>query len=457
MARKRSRSSLSGTSFLLIFLFLLIVGGGVAVFFLFFEGDKPTLSFENTPEFFNTQATVSFSATDRGSGLKTVMLTVKQGDKSYELFRKDFPRERYTNPVGPLEVTETVNFDPKKAGLSDGKLQLELYGVDFSARNMLAGNAHVLQKTVLLDTEAPKISLLHTEKYISPGGSGIVIYKMDDSSAKHGLKYNNLFAPGFKLGDQPDTYIAYFGLPHDTESLDQLSITATDTAGNSNKINFTTNFKRKTKKKDKINITDGFLSRKIPEFEQSNPGMEGDLLQKFLIVNNRMRIANNTKIADLCTTSHPERMWKGRFERMPGSPKADFAEYRSYLYKGKVIDNQVHLGVDIASTKHAKIRAANHGIVVFADYLGIYGKTIILDHGQGIFSLYSHLSQFNVSAGDKVNKGDLVGLTGTSGMAGGDHLHFSMLVHGVFVTPKEWFDGKWIESNIDEPILNSKF
>jgi murein DD-endopeptidase MepM/ murein hydrolase activator NlpD len=113
--------------------------------------------------------------------------------------------------------------------------------------------------------------------------------------------------------------------------------------------------------------------------------------------------------------------------------------------------------MDIASTRRAEARAANNGKVIYADYLGIYGNMVLVDHGQGVFSLYSHLSQINAAPGDMVDQQTVLGLTGTTGMAGGDHLHFSMLVNGVFVTPKEWWDQHWIEVTIDEPIAEFKF
>ncbi len=81
----------------------------------------------------------------------------------------------------------------------------------------------------------------------------------------------------------------------------------------------------------------------------------------------------------------------------------------------------------------------------------------MIDHGQGVFSLYSHLSQINGAVGDKVDQQTVLGLTGTTGMAGGDHLHFSMLINGMFVTPKEWWDQHWIDVTIEEPITDSKF
>ena len=90
--------------------------------------------------------------------------------------------------------------------------------------------------------------------------------------------------------------------------------------------------------------------------------------------------------------------------------------------------------------------------MIFTDYLGIYGNTVILDHGQGVFSLYSHLSRIDTALDTLVAKDDLIGHSGATGMAGGDHLHFSMLVHGIFVTPKEWWDQHWIDVNINNII-----
>ncbi|MCI5142097.1 MAG: M23 family metallopeptidase, partial [Candidatus Electrothrix sp. ATG1] len=158
------------------------------------------------------------------------------------------------------------------------------------------------------------------------------------------------------------------------------------------------------------------------------------------------------KIAALCKNTASEQLWQDRFLRMAGAGKASFADQRTYYYQGKSIDQQTHLGVDIASTKHVDIEAANKGRVIFADYLGIYGNMVMIDHGQGLTSLYSHLSRIVVEPGQLVEKKEVIGKSGTTGMAGGDHLHFSMLVHGIFVNPKEWWDQHWIDVNINNII-----
>jgi murein DD-endopeptidase MepM/ murein hydrolase activator NlpD len=136
--------------------------------------------------------------------------------------------------------------------------------------------------------------------------------------------------------------------------------------------------------------------------------------------------------------------------------RARFADHRTYFYKKTEIDRQVHLGIDLASLANSPVPAANSGMVVFAEPLGIYGRTVIIDHGFGLFSMYSHLSFIAVKAGDQVSSGDILGRTGSTGLAGGDHLHFSMLINDTFVNPVEWWDIKWIENNVLSKIEQVK-
>ena len=137
--------------------------------------------------------------------------------------------------------------------------------------------------------------------------------------------------------------------------------------------------------------------------------------------------------------SAPAVLWRGAFLPLAGSQvEAAFADFRTYLYGGKAVDRQVHLGFDLARVVHSPVSAANDGRVLYARDLGIYGNCVILDHGMGIQSLYGHMSSFQVQEGQEVHKGQTIGLTGETGLAGGDHLHFSMLVNGRFVNASTW-------------------
>src|SRR5262249_28870941 len=117
-------------------------------------------------------------------------------------------------------------------------------------------------------------------------------------------------------------------------------------------------------------------------------------------------------------------------------------------YKGQPVDRQDHLGFDLATTANAPVTAANDGIVALAEFFGIYGNTIVIDHGYGLMSLYGHLSSFAVNKGDQVTRGQTIAQSGATGLAGGDHLHFSMLLQSVQVDAREWWDPHWIEDRL---------
>ena len=455
--KKQPKISAKPGKFILIFFVVILATAGIAGFFLFFEGEKPSVSFNDTPDHIGKLAKIRYTVADSTSGIKKINVTATQGETTKELYKADNPRTGYIGKIGPAEDKREISFDPMKLGFKEGKIQLIIEAHDFSLRGLLQGNKTTLTKEITVDLKPPVVELLHSERYISPGSTGMAVYRISEPDSKHGVILNGRLNPGYALGaDRPNTYVSFFTLPYDADNISESKITATDRAGNTISLAFSPVFQKIEQKHDKINISDGFLSAKIPEFEQHYPEMKGTPVEKYLYANNAVRDANNKIISEVCLKSTPERLWKGKFLRMLGSPKAGFADHRTYYYQEKEIDKQVHLGVDIASTERVGVQAANTGKVVFADYLGIYGNAVIIDHGQGIFSLYSHLSQINVAVGDTLEQGKILGLTGTTGMAGGDHLHFSMLVNGVFAMPKEWWDPHWIEVTIESPLVVSK-
>lgn len=457
MSRLRHSTSRSKSTFLLFFL-LLLIGSGAAAFFLFFEGEKPKLTLDSPQTYLGTQSMVEISSADGKSGLRHLRVRISQGEIVEELYFEEFPRNGFTGMVGQPQKTVKIPFNPADSGFQDGPAQIVLEAYDYSLRGLLKGNNTTVTRELSIDTTPPKVSILHSEQYINPGGSGIAIYRLTDPDITSGVQINDRFHPGFLVGDgRDDTFICYFALPYTANQLDTSFVVAVDPAGNKTQLPFTVIFKKKNFRQDKINVSDGFLDKKIPEFMQYYPEMSGTMVDKYLFTNNEIRIQNNNKISELCGSPHKQRLWESKFHRMPGSSRAGFADHRTYFYGSKPIDRQVHLGIDLASTRNAEVKAAEKGIVIYADYLGIYGNMVMIDHGQGIFSLYSHLSQIDVAPNDQVDKLTVIGLTGTTGMAGGDHLHFSMLVNGVFVTPIEWWDQHWIDVTIEDPLTESRF
>ena len=445
---KSSRAKSSGSAFFLIF-FIVVLVAAVGLLVYVNERESPQIDTPVLPELCGVETAFEFRVTDQRSGLRSVQVAIRQEGKETVLYDKSFPRKTWVGMAGLPEVRGEVTLDTVKLGLADGPAELVLRGRDYSMWGFGAGNSSELRVNLNFDTQPPSLNRLDSPRYIKQGGAGMVTYRIGEEAAKHGVMLNGFFHPGFAMPAKKDIYGAIIALPHDVTKVEEAVIVAADQAGNTARAPFGVLVKSGKFKQDTINIPDSFLDLKMPEFRQYYPDLQGDMVAQYVQVNNRVRQQNNKIIGEVCKSSAPEKMWQGRFLRMAGASRAGFADYRTYRYKGKKIDNQFHLGQDIASVRHAPVKSANHGIVVYTGYLGIYGNMVIVDHGTGVFSLYSHLSQIGVAKEQMVQKGEVLGATGTTGMAGGDHLHFSMLVNGVMVNPLEWWDASWLSLHIE--------
>lgn len=100
-----------------------------------------------------------------------------------------------------------------------------------------------------------------------------------------------------------------------------------------------------------------------------------------------------------------------------------------------------HRGLDLANKLGAPVWASNDGLVRLAERLPAHGNCVVIEHGQGIFTYYAHLSKMLVKPGDFVKKRENIGLVGMTGVATGPHLHFAMNVHNLRVDPMQWLQG----------------
>jgi murein DD-endopeptidase MepM/ murein hydrolase activator NlpD len=203
---------------------------------------------------------------------------------------------------------------------------------------------------------------------------------------------------------------------------------------------------------------DSWVARVVGPIVAHTPDMKlssapEDVVPTFLRINGELRRQNALTIAELAKKSAPKMLWAEPFQPLGNAAvEARFADFRTYTYMGKEVDRQVHLGFDLAVTQQVPILAAQRGIIVHAAYLGIYGNCVIIDHGLGVQTLYGHLSSIDVKAGDTVDKGQTLGRSGMTGLAAGDHLHFTVLVNGTPVNPVEWWDIKWMQDRVFRKI-----
>jgi murein DD-endopeptidase MepM/ murein hydrolase activator NlpD len=259
----------------------------------------------------------------------------------------------------------------------------------------------------------------------------------------------------------PTLHVAFFALSWNQDIDTPISVFAHDDVGNASTASFTYRTFAKKFRESRINLDDRFLSRVVPAILQNTPGFSvddpSDLLRSFIKINRDMRRENDAYIARLSADTAAEMLWRGPFKHLLNTAvESGFADQRDYIYDGKVVDHQTHLGFDLASTAAAPVVAANHGRVAHAGWLGIYGNCVILDHGMGVQSLYAHLSSIEVAVGDTVDTDQQLGRSGSTGLAGGDHLHFTMLLHGAPVNPIEWWSKQWIEDRVMRKIREAK-
>jgi murein DD-endopeptidase MepM/ murein hydrolase activator NlpD len=316
-------------------------------------------------------------------------------------------------------------------------------------------------KDVQVRLERPRVSIMSTHHYVNHGGSEVAVYRVSPQDVTSGVLVGDIEYPGYPAAgvtvegvriSDPAVRVAFFSFLHDQDLNTPIRLFARDEAGNSGRADFDYRVFPKPFKRSRIQLDDRFLDRVVPAILEGTTDIkpEGDTLAKFLAVNGELRRKNAQKIASFAAQTSPELLWRGMvFHPFTNSAvESAFADHRTYIYKGREVDQQVHLGFDLASYTGTPIVAANRGKVLFADELGIYGNCVILDHGLGVQSLYAHLSSLDVRPGQMVDKGATLGRSGMTGLAGGDHLHFTMLVNGKMVNPVEWWDAHWIEDRI---------
>ena len=416
-----------------------------------FEGEKPAVDIRLASPFLGLSQELVVAVADSKSGLRDIWIGIVKDGKDYILLKKDFPGSGFIRGGKHHQESFTLLLEPKSMGISDGPAVLRVVAKDYSWRGSFDGNRSLLEKPVTIDSKPPVISVLTRFHNIAQGGAGLVIYRISEPCSETGVVVGEHYYPGYSgYFKDPNTWLAFFALGWNQDSDDKIFVKAVDTAGNQSVGGIPHYIIRKRFKKDVVNISDRFLSHKMPEFQNEIPG-GGNLspLEIFLKVNQDLRQANYDTIVQAVKHSDAALHWKDTFLRLPNSARrAGFADHREYRYDAKEIDRQVHLGIDLASLARSPVPAANSGRVAYGGYIGIYGNTVILDHGFGLFSMYSHLTDITVEKDRMVARGDTIGHTGTTGLAVGDHLHFSILVHHTFVNPIEWWDPSWIENNV---------
>jgi murein DD-endopeptidase MepM/ murein hydrolase activator NlpD len=453
----------------LLGILLTLVAAACVVFVVAGRGAAPSIQILRPLKMVGVDTALDVTVETPKANLSRLDVVLEQNGKSTPLFSLAAPasatltqetpnRIRITRPIGKRALPD----------LQAGQARI----VVTAARTTLFG-MRTKEATAARDLTArfnpPRVAAVSTHHYVNLGGSEMVVYSVSPPDVRSGVQVGDMTYPGFPASGagvataDPGLKVAFFALLYDQDLATPIKLFARDEAGNEAHASFDYKVFPKPFSKGRIELNDAFMERVVPEILEHAPelklavGPGENYLPAFLKVNSDLRRLNADKIVDLSKQSAPEMLWKGPFRPLGNAQvESKFADHRTYFYQGKEVDQQVHLGFDLAVTQRIPVLAGNDGKVVFADYLGIYGNCIVIDHGMGVQSLYGHLSSIEVKPGDAVKKDQQIARSGMTGLAGGDHLHFSIQLQGRPVNPVEWWDPHWIDDRVMRKLRDAK-
>lgn len=441
-------------------LILLLVAAGVLYLALatLRLGDTPDVTIHPGLPAIGARTPIEVAIDGRGRGFSQVRVELVQGTRVETLGRKSFQAAPWWSlssaGTGKDAMRVEVGRETVK-GLAGTPVTIRVTAE--RAGTLLRSPAPVVREATLpVRLNPPSLGVLSSFTYVTQGGCEAVVYRVGETSVRDGVEAGEWFFPGFPLpGGAKGDRFALFAVPYDMRSVSGVRLVAVDDVGNRAQSAFIDKFTPDPPRSDTIQLDEAFLQRVVPAILSQTPEMtdRGGLLENFLAINGELRRTNNAVLKKLALTSKTQFLWTAPFEAMRNTGiMAHFADRRSYVLHGRVVDHQDHLGLDLAKTEAAAIPAANDGVVVLARFLGIYGNAVVIDHGFGLMTLYGHLSAIDVKEGQAVKIGETLGRTGETGLAGGDHLHFAILLQGLSVRPQEWVDGHWIRDRIARKV-----
>ncbi|MBF0320278.1 MAG: M23 family metallopeptidase [Nitrospirae bacterium] len=372
--------------------------------------------------------------------IKSIEVTAVQNGKTVTLLS-----EKPGKPAAEFKII----VEPRALGLTDGQAEITVRAkTGFFTKTVKTFPAAVR-------TVPPGISVVDNS-YITDQGSSLAALINAKGADKVYVKVGDReFKAANSIYADKNRYFVIIPIDIETQGTPAITAVAEDAAGNTASAPVSTIYKPTAYKKDTITIKDDFIRKHILPLLHKN---EGDipLLDAFIELNEKWRKDAEAKIAEISQKSDDKILWDGPFVQMKNSKVfARFGDQRSYSYANKIVSHSRHMGFDLASLATSPVYAANAGRVVFTGDLGIYGNTVLIDHGLGLMSLYGHLSSIDVKEGAAVEKTSVIGKSGMTGFAAGDHLHFGILLHGTYVSPVHWWDKKWIEKRITG-VMNNK-
>ena len=448
----------------LIFFLVLVVAVFALLIVKITSKEAPSIQLQDQVKGLGQSTPVEFEVRDARHGIKNAQLEVRQGERAFVV-----PLTRTAQQEPPSSWWKFWAKRPESKatykaraghreipGLQEGRATLHIVATNDSWGRFFRGGRSEFFLDLPVRFTPPQVQVLSFPHYVNQGGAELIVFKVSPGTTQSGVRVGDTFFPSWPVKESmPETRLCLFAFAYNVDPATPARIVARDDAGNETISNFVYRVFPKQFHTDTIELKDDFMARVVPPIMSQTPELEdqGSLLKNFLLINGQLRATNARELMAFAQKTADHFLWTQPFIQLGNSKvEAAFADYRTYIYNGETVDHQTHLGFDLAVVEHNPVVAANDGVVVHAGFFGIYGNTVIIDHGCGLQSLYAHLSSMEVKPGDRVKRGQVIGRSGATGLAGGDHLHFTILLDGIPVNPVEWWDPHWIHDRIEAKL-----
>ena len=451
--------------FFLALLFVLTSFGATAIYFRdkldpnFFEEIPPKIEvIDQSSGIGSENAIIHFKLSDAESGLDEVVVRGEQAGRKFELFKKQYKDEKV------LSDTIEVSFSGRELGLREGDFRISYAAFDRSFySNKINGS---LDLTV--DYSRTPVEVLTPQHNAVIGGIEFVFYSVKNPQelSLTGVKSGQDIYQGFPASDLnpafkpfPNVYFALFPVPIDFDrETTRLLVFSKTAVGNMATAPFYYLIGPRGFPKRQVKLTSESVIARLDAIKPSKDvgTSPTDLALRFKSVYEELRAAELQELKAIWSSPQRERLWSTPFSHPTnGSIRSSFGEQRRYTIDSVDALNAPYEAIDMGSAKNSAVVAANRGKVVYVGDLPYSGKSVILDHGFGLASMYSSLGSTIVSIGDMVSGGQQIGVTGVSGFSFSDMLRFQIFLHGKAVTPIEWWDERWQQDHIEAKIKST--
>lgn len=479
VAAGRSRKFIGIRTFIIfVLLFALVPFGALflsGLYSKYIEHTPPTIEILEAPRGLGTApVTLHVRFRDLDSGLDEAVIRIRQRGTPREIKRISFD--------GKSEGELTVSFEGSKSELVEGIATIELKAFDRS----FWSNAREEVLQLRVDYHKPKIEVLSTQHNARLGGSQLLFYQAyDENLAISGVRVGTqtfLGSPARGLDKDltdPNLYAVIYAVPLDFDpARDTIRAFVEDNAGNTVTKSFYNKASGRPSRAVTARVGEDFVRDKVMPLQreyreeiarfdgggihadsgvEDRPERQGqeqsaELPLIFDQVNRVLRARDEAKIVRLLSAAPGrEALWQGLFIRPPMTVQSSFADRLQYLYVGadQQLGEQHQFGIELLPSRNqTDVLAANNGLVIFVESFPVYGRTVAIDHGFNIATVYSQLGNVVVAKGESVQKGQTIASGGGSGLTRNGAIRVELRIQGLAVDPQEWFDGSWFFSHI---------